>query len=65
MATLTKDQIRHEIINLRKTVKLLERTVDEEDWTTSTKADRLPKWLKTQTVLKVSVPSQYTVHLPY
>ncbi|KLO16946.1 hypothetical protein SCHPADRAFT_191428 [Schizopora paradoxa] len=52
MSTLTRDQIRHEVINLRKTVKLLERTVDEEDWTTSTQPDRLPKWLKTQTVLK-------------
>ncbi|KAI5119850.1 hypothetical protein M0805_000684 [Coniferiporia weirii] len=51
MPTLTKEQIRHEVINLSKTLKLLERSVDEEDWEKYATSDRSNKWLKAQSVL--------------
>ena len=54
MPGLTKDQIRHEVINLRKTFALLERYMKEEDWERCTSKDRLDKYLKAQTILSVS-----------
>ncbi|EJD02919.1 uncharacterized protein FOMMEDRAFT_85219 [Fomitiporia mediterranea MF3/22] len=53
MPVLTKDQIRHEVINLQKTLKLLERTYDEEDWTRCSSKERNTKWLKAQSILTV------------
>ncbi|THH10668.1 hypothetical protein EW145_g1165 [Phellinidium pouzarii] len=51
MPALTKEQIRHEVINLSKTLKFLERSVNEEDWARYTATDRSNKWLKAQSVL--------------
>ena len=55
MPGLTKDQIRHEVINLRKTMALLDKSVQEEDWERCTSKDRLDKFLKAQTILSVSI----------
>ncbi|KAL5528603.1 hypothetical protein ACEPAF_7739 [Sanghuangporus sanghuang] len=51
MPTLTRDQIRHEVINLQKTLNLLERSFKEEDWTRWSSKDRNNKWLKAQSIL--------------
>ncbi|KAH8119138.1 hypothetical protein DFH11DRAFT_424555 [Phellopilus nigrolimitatus] len=51
MSTFTKEQIRHKVINVSKTLKLLERLVDEEEWSKYTTSDRSNKWLKAQSVL--------------
>ena len=54
MPNMTRDQIRHEVINLQKTLNLLERSFNEEDWTRCTSKERNNKWLKSQTIIAVS-----------
>lgn len=54
MSAFTREQIRHKVINLSKTLKVLERSVNEEDWTKyASTGDRTKKWLKAQSVLAV------------
>lgn len=55
MPSMTRDQIRHEVINLQKTLNLLERLFKEEDWTRWSSKDRNDKWLKAQSILTVSL----------
>ncbi|PAV18733.1 hypothetical protein PNOK_0557600 [Pyrrhoderma noxium] len=51
MAVMTKDQIRHQVINLRKTLVLLENSVKKEDWSKFSHKERNDKWLKAQSIL--------------
>lgn len=51
--TFSRDQVRHDIINLHKTIKLLEDTISNEDWSQFTTATQNTKWLKAQTVIGV------------
>ena len=56
MAQYTREQIRHKVINLSKTLKALEQSVDGEDWSKYlSTSDRTKKWLKAQSVLAVRV----------
>lgn len=51
MTVMTKDQIRHQVINLRKTLILLESSVNNEDWLRCSHKERIDKWLKAQSIL--------------
>ena len=58
-----RNQIRHDIINLHKTIKLLERTVNDEDWAHFIPSTQNAKWLKAQTVIGVRL-ALYSASLP-
>ena len=61
MAVMTKDQIRHQVINLRKTLVLLENSVKKEDWSKFSHKERNDKWLKAQSILSVRTLSPLLV----
>lgn len=53
MMASNKEQLRHDVINLSKTVKLLEHSVDDENWTELEPSNYTNKWLKAQSILAV------------